>query len=60
MLNKLELLWRIGWYKLTHKYADNSQDYDKASVDYDFFSRIMGKHSFDLLHKMNITPGHDI
>lgn len=61
MLNKLELLFRMVWYKMTNKHANNTKDYDKASGDYDsFFSKIMGEHSIHLLDKINITPGQDI
>lgn len=61
MLNKLKLLIRMIWFRVTNKYANSSQDYDKASGDYDsFFSNLMGGHSLDLLHKMNIQAGQDI
>ncbi|USB33660.1 methyltransferase domain-containing protein [Paenibacillus sp. YPG26] len=61
MINKLKLAMRMGWFMLSGKHANSSKDYDKASGDYDsFFSSTMGRHSLDLLRKMNIEPGHDV
>lgn len=61
MINKINLFLRMLWFRITNKYANSSQDYDKASGDYDsFFSNLMGRHSLDLISKMNIKPGQDI
>ncbi|WP_106766700.1 class I SAM-dependent methyltransferase [Paenibacillus faecalis] len=61
MINKIKLLSKLGWYKMTQKYANSSQDYDKASGDYDtFFSDKMGRHSIQLLNKLDIKPGQDV
>lgn len=61
MLNKMKLMMRVGWFIISNKYANSLKDYDKVSNDYDyFFSNIMGRHSLELLNKIDIRPGQHV
>jgi len=57
MINKIIIIIKLFFYKLTGNIAKNKEDYDVVSSTYDsYFTKLMGKHTLELLNKIEINP----